>query len=289
VAQRKTVRSRRLGKQIRRLRDDAQLTQEKLVELMNAEQPKHRRISPAHLSRVESGIARISPEHLERIITVLNVGPEQAAKLQDLRRRADERGWWEEYSDVVGEVMELLTELGEDATSVRSYDNAYVQGLLQTRAYAEAVIASAKAFISPIDVDRLVELRMRRQHRLADPDFQGLTAVLTEGVIRTVVGGPEVMREQLRHLIEVPERYPVAVHVLPFSAGPLPAADSLLLFEFPEELDGDIAYVNSETAQRLHEDRTVVRQCTYIVNAALAQALPARASQNLIRTVMKEL
>jgi transcriptional regulator with XRE-family HTH domain len=102
----------------RRLRDDAQLTQEKLVELMNAEQPKHRRISPAHLSRVESGIARISPEHLERIITLLNVGPEQAAKLEDLRRRTNQRGWWEDYSDVESEVMELLTELGEDATTM---------------------------------------------------------------------------------------------------------------------------------------------------------------------------
>ncbi|MGH3974583.1 MAG: helix-turn-helix domain-containing protein, partial [Pseudonocardiaceae bacterium] len=69
MAQRKTIRSRRLGKQIRRLRDDAQLTQEKLGELMNADQPRQRRISAAHLSRVESGIARISSEHLDRIIT----------------------------------------------------------------------------------------------------------------------------------------------------------------------------------------------------------------------------
>ena len=289
MTQRKTVRSRRLGKQIRRLRDDAQLTQEKLVELMNAEQPKHRRISPAHLSRVESGIARISPEHLERIITVLNVGPEQAAKLQDLRRRADQRGWWQEYSDIVTEAVEMLVEIGEDATSARSYNNVFVQGLLQTRAYAEAVIGNGRAFVAPINVDRLVELRLRRQRRLADPDFQGLVAVMTEGVIRTLVGSRDVMRDQLRHLIEVTQEYPVTIHILPFSAGAPPGSDNFVIFEFPHDFDGDVVYVESDTGQRIYEDRLPVRQCTYTFDAALAQALPARESQDLIRAVMKEL
>lgn len=289
MAQRKTVRSRRLGKQIRRLRDDAQLSQEKLVDLMNADQPQQRRISAAHLSRVESGGARINSEHLDRIITVLDVGTEQAQKFDVLRRRADEPGWWQEYSDIVGETVEMLVELGEDATTARSYDIAFVQGLLQTRAYAETVISSAKAFVSPIHVDRLVDLRMRRQKRLGEDDFRGLTAVMTEGVIRTLVGGREVMRGQLQHLIEVAQEHPVATHILPFSAGALPGSASLVIFEFSHDLDRDVAYVDSETAQRIHEDRDPVRQCTYIFDAALAQALPARESQDLIRAVMKEL
>jgi transcriptional regulator with XRE-family HTH domain len=289
VAQRKTVRSRRLGKQIRRLRDDAQLTQEKLVELMNADQPRQRRVSAAHLSRVESGIARITPEHLKRIVTVLDVDPEQAQKLDELRRRANERGWWQEYSDIVGETMEMLAEIGVDATTVRSYDNVYVQGLLQTRAYAEAVIGNARTLVPPLHVDRLIELRMRRQRRLGEADFQGMTAVLTEGVIRTLVGGRDVMRDQLQHLLEVTQRYPLAVHILPFSAGPLPGSDNVVIFGFERELDGDVVYVDSETAQRMYEDRDRVRQCTYIFNAALALALPARESQDLIRAVIKEL
>jgi transcriptional regulator with XRE-family HTH domain len=289
VAQRKTIRSRRLGKQIRRLRDDAQLNQEKLVALMNADQPRQRCVSAAHLSRVETGIARISSEHLDRIITVLDVGTDQAQKLDELRRRADERGWWQDYSDIVGEVMEMLAEIGEDATNIRSYDNVYVQGLLQTRAYAEAVVGNARTLVAPLHVDRLVELRMRRQQRLGGAGFEGLTAVLTEGVIRTLVGGRDVMRDQLQYLIEVTQRYPVAVHILPFSAGALPGSDNIVIFGFDPELDGDVVYVDSETAQRMYEDRDLVRQCTYIFNAALALALPARESQDLIRAVIKEL
>jgi transcriptional regulator with XRE-family HTH domain len=95
----------------------------KLVELMNTDQPRQRRISAAHLSRVESGIARITSEHLDRIITVLEVGAEHAQKLDELRRRADERGWWQEYSDIVTEAVEMLVEIGEDAATARSYDN----------------------------------------------------------------------------------------------------------------------------------------------------------------------
>jgi len=289
VAQRKTVRSRRLGKQIRRLRDDAQLSQEKLVELMNADQPQQRRISAAHLSRVESGGARINSEHLDRIVTVLDVAAEQAQKLDALRLRADEPGWWQEYSDIVNETVEMLVEIGEDASTARSYNNVFVQGLLQTRAYAETVIGNDRAFVSPINVDRMADLRMRRQQRLGEDGFQGLTAVLTEGVIRTLVGGRDVMREQLRHLIEVTQQYPVTIHILPFSAGALPGSDNFVIFEFPDELDGDVVYVEGDTAQRIYEGRDVVRQCTYIFNAALAQALSARESQDLIRAVMEEL
>ena len=289
MAQRKTIRSRRLGKQIRQLRDDAQLNQEKLVELMNADQPRQRCISASHLSRVESGIARINSEHLHRIIAVLDVGAEQAQKLHQLRHRADERGWWQEYSDIVVEAIEMLVEIGEDATMARSYDIAFVQGLLQTRAYAEAVIGNGRAFVPPINVDRVADLRMRRQRRLSEDSFQGLTAVMTEGVIRTMVGGRDVMREQLRHLIEVTQEYPVTIHILPFGAGALPGSDNFVIFEFPHDLDGDVVYVDSSTAQRIHEERDIVRQCTYTFHAALAQALPARQSQDLIRAVMEEL
>ena len=158
-----------------------------------------------------------------------------------------------------------------------------------TRAYAEAVIGNGRAFVPPINVDRLADLRMRRQPRLGESGFQGLTAVMTEGVIRTLVGGRDIMRDQLRHLIEVTEQYPVTIHILPFSAGALPGSDNFVIFEFPDELDGDVVYVEGDTAQRIYEGRDVVRQCTYIFNAALAQALPARESQDLIRAVMEEL
>ncbi|MDV6014752.1 Scr1 family TA system antitoxin-like transcriptional regulator [Haloechinothrix sp. LS1_15] len=139
-----------------------------------------------------------------------------------------------------------------------------------------------------VDETKVAELRIRRQQRLGDPDFQGMTAVMTEGVIRTVVGGSEVMREQLNHLLEVSRSLPVSVHVLPFAVTP-PGSDNLVIFEFPHELDNEVVYVDSDTAKCIHEEREPVRKCTYTFHAALAQALNPTASQDLIRSVMKEL
>ncbi|MGW0891590.1 helix-turn-helix domain-containing protein [Saccharopolyspora sp. NPDC002578] len=277
-----------MGKSIRRLRTDAQLSQEALLARFNDEMPNERRMSASHLSRLESGSARMTPDHLGRLATVLDA-ENRLAELEDLRRRADEQGWWHDYADLLSEPVEMLIELGEDATTARSYDLAFVQGLLQTKAYAEAVVSTARAFVSPIDVDRMVETRMRRQQRLFDADFEGLTAVLTEGVIRTVVGGPQVMRRQLEHLLDISRQAPVTIHVLPFSAGALPGSDNVVIFGFADEDDGDVVYVDSDTAQRVYEARNPVRQCMYTFDAALAQALAPRESSDLIREVIKEL
>ncbi|GGM84398.1 transcriptional regulator [Longimycelium tulufanense] len=288
MALRKTVRSRRLGKQLHRLREDAQLSQEELAERVNSS-GAGKRLTTTHLSRVESGLARITADHLARIVQATGGPASKVDELEELRHRADERGWWQEYRPYVPEPVEMLAELGEDATSIRSYDLAFVQGLLQTERYAEAVIGAARAHVKPVDIDRLVDLRMRRQKRLSDPDFEGMAAVMTEGVIRTIVGGHEVMREQLQHLIKVAHDLPVAVHVLPFVAGALPGSDSLVIFTFPHEGDGEAVFVDSDTASRIYEDRDPVKQCTYTVNAAVAQALSVRESLDLIAQVMEEL
>jgi hypothetical protein len=112
---------------------------------------------------------------------------------------------------------------------------------------------------------------------------------MTEGVIPTLVGGRGVVLEQLRHVIEVTQEYPVTIHILPFSAGALPGSDNFVIFELPNDFDGDVVSVESDTAQRIYEDRCPVRQCTYTFDAALAQALPARESQDLIRAIMEKL
>ncbi|RCW46274.1 helix-turn-helix protein [Halopolyspora algeriensis] len=288
MALRKTARSRRLGGQIRRLREDAQLNQESMAERINAA-GTIRRMSASHLSRVESGLSRIEPDQLDCFITALKVSEATAAQLKELQRRANEKGYWQEYRDIVPEPVEMLAELGEDAITARSFDYAFIQGLLQTRAYAEEVVNNARAFVRPIDIDRLVELRMQRQKRLNDPGFEGLTAVMTEDVLRRVVGSPALMRAQLQHLNEVARDAKVTIHIYPHTAGALPGADNLVIFTFPHEDDGEAVFVDSDTASRIYEhERDPIRQCTYTFDAALARSLPARESLDLIAAVEKE-
>ncbi|SMC98877.1 helix-turn-helix domain-containing protein [Kibdelosporangium aridum] len=215
MALRKTIRSRRLGKQLREFRHQANLRQEDLVVVMNEGLNSEYRISGNHWRRTENGLSRLTPVHLARFCEVLEVEEEQATALERLRAKADEPGWWQEYSDILSEIGEMLLELGEDAVRIRTYDTVFIQGLLQIETYTAAVANSAIATVRTVDVDRVVELRMRRQKRLSDPDFRGLSAVLTEGAIRTIVGGPAVMAAQLRHLLQISQNPKVEIRILP--------------------------------------------------------------------------
>jgi transcriptional regulator with XRE-family HTH domain len=277
---RKTVRSRRLGHALREMREEAQLDQATLAARIG--------VSQSHLSRVESGTKNLGLEQLRLFAVEVGAKKRRLGELEALWERADAPGWWQEYGDILPQPVEMLIELGEEASWLRTFDNVYVQGMLQTRDYAEAVISCGKAHIRMSDVDRLVDLRMRRQKRLTDQDFR-LTAVMTEGVIRQQVGGARVMRAQLQHLLDVSEHHDVTVHVLPFIAGAHPGMDSVVIFDFSEEGAPEAVYVDSDTAWRVHEQRAAIRQCTYTFHSVLAQALPARESVDMLRNAMREM
>jgi transcriptional regulator with XRE-family HTH domain len=287
---RKTIRSRRLGRQIRKLREHANLNQERLVELINAGQPPKSCISQGQLSKVEAGSARIDNGQLVRIVTVVDVdGDVDGDRLEALRARAEEPGWWAEYSPFIHETLEMVVELGEEATTMRTYDAVFVQGLVQTEDYARTVIESSKAFVRPVDVETLVELRMRRQARLTEPSFGQLTAVITEASLHHQVGGPAVMRAQLEKLCQVTEDGTAAVHVLRNDQGPWPGLGQFVIFGFPDTEDSEVVHVDGDLGASIYEDRDAINQLTYTFNAALAKALPARESLDLYRSVMKEM
>ncbi|SDP96421.1 Helix-turn-helix domain-containing protein [Actinopolyspora xinjiangensis] len=286
---RKTIRARRLGKQIRKLRERAGFNQDQLCEAINAGQERRASVSQGQLSKIEVGAARLDATQLERILTAVGANEDTAARLETLRARAEEPGWWSEYSPYIHETLELTIELGEDARAIRTYDTSVVQGLLQTEDYARTIIESSRAWVRPTDVDMLVELRMRRQKRLADDDFGGLTAVITEASLRHQVGSRAVMRAQLEKLCQITEEGTAAVHVLPYEEGPWPGLGGFLIYSFPDEEDAEVVQVDGDLGAGIYEDREPISALTYTFNAALAKALPARESLNLYRTVMKEL
>lgn len=286
---RKTIRSRRLGQQIRALREQAHMNQEHLVELVGSGMEPKVVISQSQLSKVEVGAARLDTVQLDRIIEVLDADDVVAARLHALLARAEEPGWWDEYSPYIQQTLEMMIELGEDASVMRTYDTVFVQGLVQTEDYARTVIESGKAFVRPIDVETLVELRMRRQARLSEPSFDQLTAVMTEATLRHQVGSRATMRAQLEKLCQVTEDGLAALHMLPNSAGPWPGLMSFVIFGFATAEDADVAYIDGEIGSSIHEEREAVTRLTYTFNAALARALSARESLNLYHSVMKEL
>lgn len=240
------------------------------------------------LSRMETGKAKITPATLARLVELLDIPETDARKLDELRRRSAEPGWWQDYGDILSEPVEMLIELEVEASWIRSYEGHVIPGLLQTRDYAERIITASSPHMRVADIDRYLELRMRRQKRLAEG--MRFTAILSEAAIRQQVGGPDVLREQLRHINRASREFDITVQVVPFTADAHAAlGDSFVIIQWPDEHDPEAVYVDGQTSWTVHERSGVIRQYVHAFASVQAQALPPRESLDLIHTIIKEL
>ncbi len=260
-----TVRRRRLGSEIKRLRDAADMSGSALAKKISMSQPQ--------LSRVENARGQLSAVQLEKLIKVFGVDERRAEEMRTLRRDGDVLGWWEQYSDVLPDNVELLIGLEAGAAWEQTYEDAFIPGLLQTPEYARAVVSSAAPFLRSADLPRLVQLRADRQQQLTATDFR-LTAVINEAALRRWVGGREVMHAQLRHLLDAQHTATVEVLVLPYEAGAHPAqGQSFILLTFPEPEDPAIVFLDYAHASGFLEKAHEIRQHASVFGAVTSKAL----------------
>lgn len=277
---RPTVRSRRLGARLSRYRTGRGLSGTALAAELGIGQPQ--------LSRIETGRTKITAVTLARLVEALHIPEADAEKLEELRRRSAEPGWWQDYGDILSEPVEMLIELEVEASWIRSYEGHVIPGLLQTRDYAERIMTAGSAHIRVSDIDRYLQLRMRRQRRLSEG--MRFTAILSEAAIRQQVGGPQVLHDQLRHIIRASSEFDVTVQVVPFSADAHAALGaSFVIISWPDEYDAEAVYVDGETSFTVYERDGIVRQYVHAFASVQAQALPPRESLDLLHKVMKEL
>ncbi|GAU68820.1 hypothetical protein SSP35_09_00630 [Streptomyces sp. NBRC 110611] len=201
-----------LGSQLRRLRESRGITREAAGYSIRASESK--------ISRMELGRVSFKARDIEDLLTLYGVGDAQEREaLLSLAREANMAGWWHSYTDVLPAWFQTYVGL-EGATSlIRVYEVQFVHGLLQTESYSQAVVRRGMPDAAPADIDRRVALRMERQKLLVAERPAEFHCVLDEAALRRPYGDRQVMREQLRHLIEVSERPNVRLQVMPFSLG----------------------------------------------------------------------
>lgn len=277
---RPTVRSRRLGARLAAYRQIARMTGTEVAEQMG--------LAPSTWSKVESGTRKLSARALEQAVALLQIPAEIAAQLQELQQRANTPGWWQDYGDILSEPVEMLLELEAEANWVRTYSGPVVPGLLQTRPYAERIIAAAAMHMRVADIDRYLDLRMRRQQRLASG--MRLSAVMSEAAVLQRVGGPEVLSEQLEHLLRVSRDLDVQVQVVPFTADAHSAlGDQFAIMTWPEENEPEAVYVDGQSSWTVHENSGLIRQYLHSFASVQAVALPQRESLELIVKAREDL
>jgi len=216
--------------------------------------------------------------------------------LLGLVERSRSRDWWRTYSDALPEKFVTLIGLESDATSISTWSPELVPGLLQTQDYARAAISAHTAAtdsISPSEIERRVQTRLRRQHLLTGPDPTPFVSVLDESVLLRHLQSPQVMRDQLAHLIEMSHLPHISLHVLPL-AGPHPIGSGafiLLKFAPIPEIGpvSDIVYLEQLSGSALYiDDDTETHHYTLGFGHLLAEALDPDASRELIARVVDE-
>jgi transcriptional regulator with XRE-family HTH domain len=175
-----------------------------------------------------------------------------------------------------------------EAVRIHGWELGAVPGLLQTEGYARALIRSGRPRDSIDTIDRLVAARMERQEIVTGENAPLLWYVLDEGVLRHVVGGPEVMGEQLDRLLAATSTPGIVVQVLPFAADNNAGADGpIALYEFSES--PSVCYTECYSGGRIVEGRREVAELMTVISLIRASALPARDSRELIRRIRSEI
>lgn len=225
-----TVRERELGARLRHLRNGLGLTIEEVAAQL--------RCSAATMRRIESGARRTSLGDIRRLCLIYGVSDQEAAELADLSRQAHEPSWWTHYEDLR---LSPYIGLEHNATSIAVFTMYWVPALMQTEAYARAVIKGIARKIEPIILQSRIEARLKRQDLLGREQAPRYEALLDEAVLHRRVGGPSVMVDQLDNMLRLARDGKVIIRVIPFDAGAHASADSN--FEFLEFGDSGLSPV----------------------------------------------
>lgn len=277
-----TVRRRRLGFELRKLREDAGLTLDEVGERLEW--------SGAKVSRIENARVSVRPRDVRDLLDVYGVTDEtRRNNLLLLTREARQRGWWESYRDAVQPGAETFVGLEAEASALHVFDAQVASGFLQSEDYARAVIRAVWTSDNAEQVEHRVQLRMARQELLVKDDPPQLWSVLDEAVLRRRVGGPDVLRGQLRRLVEATEMPNVTLQVLPFAAGAHAGVDGTFMIAEFRAPDPDVVVVEYRTGTVYLDEDDQVRQYKRVFDRLQARAIDPDESVELITKIAADL
>jgi len=267
-----TVRQRELGKRLRDLRGQHELTVEDVADKLLC--------SATKISRLETGARRPSLRDVRDLCALYGVDDATSDALMNLARGAREQGWWTKYEDLK---LDPLIGLEQEATAITCYSMYYVPALLQTPDYAGAIIRAIAPKMDSQILQQRVEARLRRQQLLDEPNPPRYRVLLDEAVLYRPVGGPALMAAQLDKVLEAVRRDKVTVQIIPFDIGAHAAADGyFILLDFDGPNLQPVVFLEGLTGIHYLERKDEIDRYREAVEYLRDSALSPRDSQVLI-------
>lgn len=275
------VRRMLLGSHLRRLREGQGITREKAGYSIRASESK--------ISRMELGRVSFKARDVEDLLTLYGVTDDrERSSLLSLAKEANVAGWWHSYSDVLPSWFPTYVGLEGAAHLIRAYEVQFVHGLLQTEAYAHAVVSRGVKEGGEADVDRRVALRLERQKYLVAESAPQFHCILDEAALRRPYGGREVMRGQLQHLIDISERPNVRLQVMPFGfGGHAGESGAFTVLSFAESDLSDVVYLEQLTSALYLDKREDVAQYERAMTQLQEDSPSPEESRDLLRGLLQ--
>ncbi|MET8898095.1 helix-turn-helix domain-containing protein [Streptomyces albogriseolus] len=273
-----------VGVQLAGFREDAGLSQDQAARSVG--------FSAAKLSRIESGKGRRPPTETDvrALLELYGTDDYEAAVLLKLLQRAGEPGWWQRYDKrLMPEWFDRLVGLQEAAATIRTFEIQYVPGLLQTADYTRAVVERGLPNAPASEVQRRVELRMRRAQLLLREDAPQLWAVIDESVLLRVLGDRTVMRDQLDHLAKMAARSNVTLQIVPLNVTNASAPAIPVTYLRFGGLDlPDVVYLEHIRSANFLEDTDETEEYRIVLDRLADEALTPRESVQMLRRTIEE-
>jgi len=274
------VRSRRLAAALRGLRIASDRTIEEVA--------LHMECSAAKISRIENGLVAVRIQDARDLLDLYGVHGADRESLLDLVRQAKSRGWWHPYLNLMADGFDRVIGFEAEAAVIRMLEARLIPGLLQTRDYATALMASRRD-VPPTTIERLVRLRMERQsvlHRADPPRFH---LVLDEAALRRRVSAPALMRRQYARLLEEADTSAVTVQVLPLTAEPHQAPGySFTIFGFDDPADPDVVFEERLEGTSFEESVETVGRYRVAFDHAASCAMDPESSMEFLAEIVEQ-
>ena len=278
-----TVRRMQLGARLRALRQGRGVTRDQAGWTIRASESK--------ISRMELGRVGFKERDVIDLLKLYGVDdPVEHERLRALTKEANTPSWWHTYGDVLDTWFHNYLDLEQAAELIRTYEIQFVPGLLQTDAYARAVISLGHGKATEAEIERRASLRMRRKQMLERPDGPTVWAVLDEAVLRRTIGGRNVLREQIEALLAVCESPKVRLQVMPFTSGGHAAAGGAFsILRFPHDELSDVVYLEHLTSALYLDKREDVDQYAVAIAQLVIEAEPPDRTPDILRAVLSDL